>query len=80
MVIGLSVNGYSVFSELLLNNNQLRVLPYELGKLFNLQKLGLYGNPLAMEIQSIYAENNGTYKLLTYMLNSLTGQYQHSYG
>lgn len=29
--------------ELLLNNNQLRVLPFELGKLFQLQTLGLKG-------------------------------------
>lgn len=31
------------FRELLLNNNQLRVLPFELGKLFQLQTLGLKG-------------------------------------
>lgn len=29
--------------ELLLNNNQLQVLPFELGKLFQLQTLGLKG-------------------------------------
>jgi len=29
--------------ELLLNNNCLRVLPYELGRLFQLQTLGLKG-------------------------------------
>lgn len=32
--------------ELLLNNNQLRVLPFELGKLFQLQTLGLKGERL----------------------------------
>lgn len=32
--------------ELLLNNNQLRVLPFELGKLFQLQTLGLKGKSL----------------------------------
>ena len=53
----------------------LRVLPYELGKLFNLTKMGLMGNPLTMEVQSIYAEPNGTAKLLTYMLNSLAGKF-----
>ncbi len=31
------------FRELLLNNNCLRVLPYELGRLFQLQTLGLKG-------------------------------------
>lgn len=57
--------------ELLLHHNYLRVLPYELGKLFHLQILGLHGNPLSKEILSIYGENNGTHKLLTYMLDNL---------
>lgn len=34
---------YVFHRELLLNNNQLRVLPFELGKLFQLQTLGLKG-------------------------------------
>lgn len=34
---------YVLHRELLLNNNQLRVLPFELGKLFQLQTLGLKG-------------------------------------
>lgn len=62
------------YRELLLNNNQLRVLPYEIGKLFNLQNIGLKGNPLAMEIQAVYSESNGTLKLLSYMLDNLAGQ------
>ena len=33
--------------------------------------LGLKGNPLAPEIMNIYAEVNGTHKLLTYMLDHL---------
>lgn len=57
--------------ELLLNNNHLRVLPYELGKLFHLHVLGLHGNPLNKEIMSLYNDNNGTHKLLTYMLDNL---------
>ncbi|XP_041364151.1 CCR4-NOT transcription complex subunit 6-like isoform X2 [Gigantopelta aegis] len=57
--------------ELLLNHNYLRSLPYELGNLFQLQNLGLKGNPLAPEIMNIYAEANGTHKLLTYMLDHL---------
>lgn len=32
-----------IYRELLLNNNLLRVLPYELGRLFRLQTLGLKG-------------------------------------
>lgn len=59
--------------ELLLNNNLLRVLPYELGKLFHLHILGLHGNPLGKDVMSIYNEPNGTHKLLTYMLDNLTG-------
>ncbi|KAK9758843.1 Ubiquitin-conjugating enzyme [Popillia japonica] len=57
--------------ELLLSNNQLRILPYELGKLFNLIVLGLQGNPLNKDIMSIYSEPNGTQKLLSYMLDNL---------
>lgn len=36
--------------ELLLNNNLLRVLPYELGRLFQLQTLGLKGESFIMTI------------------------------
>lgn len=62
------------FRELLLNNNYLRVLPYEIGKLFHLHILGLHGNPLNKEVLSIYNEPNGTLKLLTYMLDNLQGK------
>jgi len=57
--------------ELLLNNNHLRVLPYELGRLFQLQNLGLKGNPLTQEIMVIYNDTNGTQKLLSYLLDNL---------
>lgn len=60
--------------ELLLCNNGLRNLPNELGKLFQLQKLGLSGNPLPQQILNLYSENNGTSKLLTYMLDHLEGK------
>uniref|UniRef100_A0A674ASD2 poly(A)-specific ribonuclease n=1 Tax=Salmo trutta TaxID=8032 RepID=A0A674ASD2_SALTR len=59
--------------ELLLNNNQLRVLPFELGKLFQLQTLGLKGNPLAQEILNLYQEHDGTRKLLKNLLGNLSG-------
>lgn len=62
------------FRELLLNNNNLRILPYEIGKLFNLHVLGLHGNPLNKDIMTIYTESNGTHKLLTYMLDNLQGR------
>ncbi|GCB65525.1 hypothetical protein scyTo_0004812 [Scyliorhinus torazame] len=57
--------------ELLLNNNLLRVLPYELGRLFQLQTLGLKGNPLSQDILNLYQEPDGTRKLLNYMLDNL---------
>lgn len=60
--------------ELLLNNNLLRVLPFEIGKLFQLHILGIHGNPLGKDILSIYNEVNGTQKLLTYMLDSLSSK------
>ncbi|CAD6995050.1 unnamed protein product [Ceratitis capitata] len=63
--------------ELLLNNNYLRVLPYEIGKLFHLHVLGLMGNPLQKEFLSIYNEPNGTQKLLTYMLDNLSGKFSN---
>lgn len=62
--------------ELLLNNNLLRVLPNEIGKLFHIHILGLHGNPLQKELQSIYNEPNGTQKLLTYLLDSLSSKFK----
>ncbi|XP_048516526.1 CCR4-NOT transcription complex subunit 6-like isoform X2 [Dendroctonus ponderosae] len=59
------------YSELQLGYNLLRILPYELGKLFNLMTLGLTGNPLSKDIMSLYNEPNGTHRLLTFMLDNL---------
>ena len=50
-----------------------RVLPYELGRLFLLQTLGLTGNPLQPDILSMVNEVNGTAKLLSFLLDNLTG-------
>lgn len=61
--------------ELLLNNNLLRVIPNEIGKLFHIHILGLHGNPLAKDLLSIYNEPNGTPKLLTYLLDNLSGMF-----
>ena len=60
--------------ELLLNNNSLRALPYELGRLFLLQTLGLSGNPLSPEVINMVKEPNGTNRLLTFMLDNLSGK------
>lgn len=73
MLCQLDKNESIVYRELLLSHNHLRVLPYELGKLFQLHVLGLQGNPLNKEIMTLYGESNGTHKLLTYMLDSLQG-------
>lgn len=62
------------FRELLLCNNLLRSLPYEIGKLFHLQILGLQGNPLNKEYLKTYNEPNGTHKLLAFLLDSLPGK------
>lgn len=58
--------------ELLLNYNYLRSLPFELGRLFQLQNLGLKGNPLSPDLLAIYNEPNGSQKLLLYLLDNLT--------
>ena len=65
--------------ELLLCNNNLRILPNELGKLFQLQTLGLQGNPLPQDILSINGEQNGTAKLLSLMLDNLTGKFNRAH-
>lgn len=65
---------YCDFRELLLCNNLLRSLPYEIGKLFHLQILGLQGNPLNKECLKIYNEPNGTHKLVSFLLDSLAGK------
>lgn len=59
--------------ELLLNNNVLRILPCELGRLFLLQSLGVSGNPLSHDILAMASEVNGTAKLLTFLIDNLTG-------
>lgn len=98
------------YRELLLNNNQLRVLPFELGKLSQLQTLGLKGeggfpllldslsvfictekeiklpfhlmpskgNPLTQEIINLYQEQDGTRRLLNYLLDNLAGAVKRS--
>jgi len=52
----------------------LRSLPHELGRLFQLQVLGLAGNPLCQEVMKLYSEPNGTHRLLMYLLDSLQGK------
>lgn len=44
---------YFFSRELLLNNNLLRVLPYELGRLFRLQTLGLKGEFIRLNINDV---------------------------
>lgn len=74
IVMVVSIELFNLIRELLLNNNLLRVLPNEIGKLFHIHILGLHGNPLGKDVLSIYNEPNGTHKLLTYMLDNLTGK------
>jgi len=56
----------------------LRSLPHELGRLFQLQVLGLAGNPLCQEVMKLYSEPNGTHRLLMYLLDSLQGKIIYS--
>lgn len=65
----------SLSRELILNHNLLRVLPFEIGKLFHLHSLGLHGNPLNKDVMSLYSEPSGTVKLLSYMLDNLSGEW-----
>ena len=62
--------------ELMLNGNLLRILPNELGRLFQLKVLGLHGNPLPAELLSLVEESNGVIKLLDYLLDNVTGEYE----
>ena len=48
----------------------LSVLPYELGRLFQLQTLGLNGNPLQSDLIELYSSPNGTYELIGYLLDN----------
>ena len=59
--------------ELYLNGNSLRILPQELGRLFQLRVLGLQGNPLPKDFLSMVEETNGVDKLLSWLLDSITG-------
>lgn len=62
------------YRELHLGYNLLRSLPHELGRLFQLQVLGLAGNPLCQEVMKLHSEPNGTHRLLMYLLDSLQGK------
>ena len=61
--------------ELLLNNNYLRNLPFELGRLFQLQVLVLKGNPLNTDMLGLYNEHNGVPRLLSYMLDNISRKF-----
>ena len=45
-----------------------------MGKLFQLQKLGIQNNPLPADIMGMYNEPNGMRKLLEFMLDNLHGK------
>lgn len=50
------------------------MFPQRFARFISFQVLGLKGNPLGHEVLSIYAEPNGTRKLLEFMLDSLHGR------
>ena len=45
-----------------------------MGRCFQIQTLGLAGNPLMQEIQVLFRDQNGTRKLLEHMLDNLNGK------
>ena len=45
-----------------------------MGRLFQLQNLGIIGNPLPADILNVYHEPNGLKKLLEFMLDHLNGK------
>lgn len=51
-VYAINLFSWLSYRELLLNNNCLRVLPYELGRLFRLQTLGLKGTSLSVSFRN----------------------------
>lgn len=53
--------------ELLLNNNCLRVLPYELGRLFRLQTLGLKGRSLFILLRNSF-KHLGLYNIFSMVI------------
>ena len=57
--------------ELLLSNNNLTVIPYELGRLFLLQVFTLSGNPLPQEVLQTVNDTNGVPQLITFLLDNL---------
>jgi CCR4-NOT transcription complex subunit 6 len=59
--------------KLLLFDNQIQTLPYELGFLFNLDTLGIHGNPLDEEIKSRIMQE-GTKNLIVYFRENMPGR------
>jgi hypothetical protein len=54
--------------ELLLFNNKLRSLPFEIGALFQLYTLGLHGNPLDQPLLTY--SGDGTEQVMMYLLDN----------
>lgn len=59
--------------QLLLFDNQIQELPYELGALFNLKTLGIEGNPLDPGLKQILMEQ-GTKSLIAQLREQAPGK------
>ena len=59
--------------NLYLFDNHLRSLPYEMGSLYQLETLGIEGNPLDDELKSEVMQN-GTKALVTHLRESILGK------
>lgn len=63
----------TALKQLFLFDNQIRVLPFELGSLFQLEILGVEGNPLEHDMKQLLMEN-GTKSLIAYLREKAPGK------
>jgi CCR4-NOT transcription complex subunit 6 len=55
-------------------DNHIQMLPFEMGYLYRLEMLGIYGNPLN-EALSSQIKTHGTKALIKYLLEEMTGTF-----
>ena len=60
--------------ELLLFDNHIQTLPSELGFLYNLETLGIQGNPLDEDLKAKMM-HEGTKELIVYLRESMLGKF-----
>ena len=68
--IGMLVN----MKQLLLFDNKINTLPYEMGSMFQLEMLGIEGNPLQEDLKQEIMQN-GTKALITHLRENAPGEH-----